>query len=65
MHRMVECLGIDVLEFLPPIIDKMVIDCGLKDLLEFIKLLNQLISKFKVKFKILKLFYKINLGINV
>jgi len=47
MHRMIDCIGNEVLQFLPPIITQMMTNCGLKDLTEFVRLVNQLMSKFK------------------
>ena len=48
MHRMIDCLGSNVLQYLSSIINQLMINCGLKDMIEFVRLLNQLMSKFKV-----------------
>ncbi len=68
MHRMIECLGSDVLQLLSPLLGQLLdnpitptnlpnnnnnntstpTSSHTKDLLEFIRLINQIMSRFKV-----------------
>lgn len=48
MHRMIACLGAEVLEFVPSVINILIPSCGLKDFVELVRLINQIMSKFKV-----------------
>jgi hypothetical protein len=45
---MIECLGEDVLTSIPAVITQLLATSNLKDLMELIRLLNQLMAKFKV-----------------
>lgn len=49
MHRMIECLKAEVLEFIHPVLYQLLLmnHCPSKDLPELIRLLNQLMSRFK------------------
>jgi len=49
MHRMMQCLGINIFEYLPTIINLFMVDCGIQDLIQFVVLINQLLSTFKEK----------------
>jgi exportin-T len=49
LHRMVVCLGTDLLPYIPIAVSHLLKDCGLRDLQEFIPLINQLILKFKAE----------------
>jgi hypothetical protein len=45
---MIDCLGSNVLQYISAVINQLMINCGLKDMVEFVRLLNQLMAKFKV-----------------
>ncbi|KAJ7566188.1 hypothetical protein O6H91_02G091900 [Diphasiastrum complanatum] len=51
LHRMVETLGSAILPYLPATIQQLLSITELKDVVEFILLMNQLIHKFKVGMK--------------
>eukprot|EP01117_Protostelium_nocturnum_P002827 TRINITY_DN13746_c0_g1_i1.p1 TRINITY_DN13746_c0_g1~~TRINITY_DN13746_c0_g1_i1.p1 ORF type:complete len:965 (-),score=282.39 TRINITY_DN13746_c0_g1_i1:38-2932(-) len=46
-HRMIECLVGNVLQYVPPLINQSLQNCSLKAFFEFVRLINQLISRFK------------------
>lgn len=47
LHRMIICLGEDVLPFVPVAVTHLLKDCEMRDIQEFIPLINQLITRFK------------------
>ncbi|XP_031566606.1 exportin-T-like isoform X2 [Actinia tenebrosa] len=47
LHRMVVCLGEDVLPFIPVAVTHLLKDCSARDIQDFIPLINQIIGKFK------------------
>lgn len=47
-HRMVVCLEEDILSFVPTMVNLMLATPDAKELYDFIPMLNQLITKFKV-----------------
>eukprot|EP00118_Oscarella_pearsei_P000252 m.4515 g.4515 ORF g.4515 m.4515 type:complete len:847 (+) comp10890_c0_seq1:178-2718(+) len=49
LHRMIVCLGEDILPFIPLAVSHLLKDCGQRDLQEFIPLINQIISRFKAQ----------------
>ena len=46
-HRYLNCLGSDAITFLPDIVIQLIGDCSMKDLADFIPLLNQVLFRFK------------------
>jgi len=48
LHRMVVCLGTEVLPFIPIAIDNLLKNADVRELHDFVPLINQVISKFKV-----------------
>jgi len=49
IHRMIEFLAKDILPFLPSIVTVLIQTRNMKDLIEFIRLFNQLVGRFKVE----------------
>ena len=49
LHRMIICLGEELLPYLPLAVTHLLKDCEVRDIQEFIPLINQLIARFKVK----------------
>ena len=49
LHRMIICLGDEVLPFVPATVTHLLKDCEMRDVQEFIPLINQLIARFKVR----------------
>eukprot|EP00898_Chlorokybus_atmophyticus_P004220 jgi/Chlat1/479/Chrsp103S00979 len=47
VHRMVDCLGTSLFPYLPVAIQQLLLDSEVRDVLEFIQLMNQIMSKFK------------------
>lgn len=47
LHRMIICLGEDILPFVPVAVTHLLKDCEMRDIQEFIPLINQLITRFK------------------
>jgi len=47
LHRMIICLGEDILPFVPIAVTHLLKDCEVRDIQEFIPLINQLITRFK------------------
>lgn len=47
LHRMIICLGEDVLPYVPIAVTHLLKDCEIVDIQEFIPLINQLITRFK------------------
>ncbi|XP_065673145.1 exportin-T isoform X2 [Hydra vulgaris] len=47
LHRMIICLGDQVLPFIPIAVNSLLKDCEMRDIQEFIPLINQLITRFK------------------
>ena len=50
LHRMIICLGDELLPYLPIAVTHLLKDCEVRDIQEFIPLVNQLIARFKVRF---------------
>lgn len=50
LHRMVVCLGEEILPYIPIAMENLLKYAGAKELHDFIPLMNQLIMKFKVSF---------------
>ncbi|XP_032241987.2 exportin-T isoform X1 [Nematostella vectensis] len=48
LHRMVICLGDDVLPFIPIAVTHLLEKCSARDIQDFIPLINQIIAKFKI-----------------
>ncbi|XP_065829069.1 exportin-T-like [Oscarella lobularis] len=49
LHRMVVCLGEDILPYVPLAVSHLLKDCGERDLQEFIPFINQLVARFKAQ----------------
>jgi len=49
LHRMIICLGEELLPYLPLAVTHLLKDCEVRDIQEFIPLINQLIARFKVE----------------
>lgn len=49
LHRMIICLGDELLKYVPMAVSLLLKDCKAHDIREFIPLINQLISKYKAK----------------
>eukprot|EP00794_Sanderia_malayensis_P005894 gene5894-6579_t len=47
LHRMIICLGDELLPYLPVAVTHLLKDCAVRDIQEFIPLINQLIARFK------------------
>ncbi|XP_066912669.1 exportin-T-like [Clytia hemisphaerica] len=47
LHRMIICLGQDVLPYVPVAVTHLLKDCEMADIQDFIPLINQLITRFK------------------
>jgi len=47
LHRMIICLGEDVLPYIPIAVTHLLKDCQMRDIQEFIPLINQLVTRFK------------------
>ena len=47
LHRFVNCLGQDVVPFLPVAISQLLVNCSMKNLIDFLPLMNQLLFRFK------------------
>eukprot|EP00795_Rhopilema_esculentum_P002275 gene2275-17888_t len=49
LHRMIICLGDELLPYLPIAVTHLLKDCEVRDIQEFIPLINQLIARFKTQ----------------
>lgn len=49
LHRMIVCLGEGVLPFIPVAVSHLLKDCTARDIQEFIPLINQIITRFKLQ----------------
>eukprot|EP01124_Arcella_intermedia_P009126 TRINITY_DN1589_c0_g1_i1.p1 TRINITY_DN1589_c0_g1~~TRINITY_DN1589_c0_g1_i1.p1 ORF type:complete len:1014 (-),score=154.42 TRINITY_DN1589_c0_g1_i1:127-2721(-) len=49
MHRMMQCLGSPILTYLPLIISVFIVNCEIAEMMQFLILINQLLSTFKEK----------------
>lgn len=49
LHRMIICLGDELLPYLPIAVTHLLKDCQVRDIQEFIPLINQLIARFKAQ----------------
>ncbi|PFX29322.1 Exportin-T [Stylophora pistillata] len=49
LHRMIVCLGEEVLPFIPVAVSHLLEGCTARDIQEFIPLINQIISRFKTQ----------------